>query len=117
MNKTSKAETGEGDAPRVSDPTGLQIENAILDSKYELRDVYWCGGEDVTEKIESFITQRDELLAALKGALAAISQPVSFTRERSDREHVRAYKILSQDCETARQWLQTAIAKAEGMAQ
>lgn len=53
--------------------------------------------------------QAKVMRAAIAGAIAALSQPVTFTRERSDREHVRAYKILSADVETAKQWLKSAI--------
>lgn len=60
--------------------------------------------------------QRDELLAALKGALAAISQPVTMTRARAEREYVRAYNILNADCETAREWMRSVISKAESEA-
>lgn len=65
------------------------------------------GSDETNRPSQPSVT--GEVLTLCKGALAAISQPVTFTRARSEREYVRAYNILNRDCETARKWLQSAI--------
>ncbi len=86
---------------------GVTDEERIANLQFSLRN-------EVNAHVK-VIKERDELLATCKGALVAISHPVTFTRKRSDREHVRAYKILSADCDSARGWLQLAIRKYDAL--
>ena len=66
-------------------------------------------GIAVESGLNAVIAQRNDLLAACKAAVAALSQPVQFSDGKGG-----SIQIIQGDCKVARDLLGLTIARAEG---
>ena len=119
MNKTSKAETGGGNAPRIDWKTFDKIEEqkAKIKALRQDRDYWMENAMNDADKLEKAEAQRDELLAALKGLQRTCDPyeilPLSEHPTYEERDSHNAYKqgLFVEALNKAR----AVIAKAEGI--